>query len=276
MRIRQVIKTFVFEALQGQKQKRAEFLVKQLGGKWKGIPEIKELDKFIETVAEADPSKNGMYMQWIARMILKNPTENKVEDLPRLKGDLEHFEQLKSKLQIKDINQYKSFYDVYAAIEPLLGVSNEKSKDEVKLEKIRKDIIDVYQGPEGWIKIPTSQAAACYLGQQTRWCTAGRDHNMFNHYNNSDRLFVIYNKASKERFQLHIQSGQFADVTDRTKPMSDVPEWARRPIIDWYKKNNPNLNLKHLMTFYSFGDEEAAKGTDHEELFNLMKQYGVL
>jgi hypothetical protein len=101
---------------------------------------------------------------------------------------------------------------------------------------------------------------------------------MFDHYNKSDVLFVIYDSEHKSRHQLHLTSGQFADVTDKSQPMKNVPKWAHKPIIAWYKKNNPDLNIKQLMTLSGFGEEGQGleKGTAHEELFSLMKQYGVM
>jgi hypothetical protein len=148
-------------------------------------------------------------------------------------------------------------------------------RDDKKLAAVKGEITTVYTGPEGWIRIPTTKKAAQFLGQSTRWCTSASANNMFDYYNKSDSLFVIYDKASKTRHQLHIDSGQFADTADKNQGMNSVPQWARQPIVNWYKENNPQLSLKQLMSLSSFTDENLAAGSDHEDLLALMKQYGV-
>jgi hypothetical protein len=272
----------LFEDLQGQKQKRLEFLLKTYENSWKGVPgfEKKDLKKFIEYVGEKiDPSHNGAYMQWIVSRVVKDPHENKPEDLERLKSDILEFEKHKSEIQNKDINSYKTFYQLFQVVDPFLKrAPTADEKEEEKEKKIKKEgIVDVYNGPEGWIKIPTTKEASCILGRNTRWCTAAeRSANMFHTYNKRDWLLIIYDKHTKKRLQLHIQDGALADETDRHMGMDKLPEWARQPIIDWYKKNQKKLGLKHIFTFAGMGDTEAAKGTPHEEVVELMKKYGVV
>lgn len=276
----------LLEELSAQKQKRADFIKKTLGSRWNSVQGYDDLDAFIERLAEVDPSPNGQFMPWLAKLIIQAPETNRPEDLARVADDLKKWEQYKSQLAVKDINAYKSFQSVYDAIAPFLK-PRKKTKDELakdreqaKLAKIRDDVITVYQGPEGWVRIPMSQAAACYLGQQTRWCTASRNNNMFDHYNKSDRMFVVYDKASKERFQLHIESGQFADASDTMIGMDAVPKWAQPHIIEWYKRNNPDLSLAHLMVLGKMSADAVSSGlvsADHEhaDLLNLMNKYGV-
>src|SRR5271167_2344261 len=168
----------LLEDLQGQKQKRLEFLEKTYGGKWKGLEGYDDIKKFLEKLGEVDPSHNGAYMQWMAKLMINSPHENKVEDLYKVKDDLVEFEKNKAKITNKDINAYKNFQELFTVIEPFTK-PKEKSKEELAAEKdeaaraaIRKDIETVYDGTEGWVKIPTTKKASQYLGQLTRWCTA--------------------------------------------------------------------------------------------------------
>jgi hypothetical protein len=275
---------FLMEELEGQKAQRAEFIKKNyLKNEWPkdGYLGFEKADDFIEKVGEVDPSRNGMYMPWLAKMIIGSPTENRIEDLDRAGEDLRHFEQFKRQIERKDINQYKSFQDLYDVIAPFLVPremtqdEKEKAKQQGQLEKVKKDIITVYNGPEGWIRIPTTRDAAIFLGQNTRWCTSARGNNMFAHYAKSDSLFVVYDKETKARSQLHIDSGQFAGEDDRNKGLKAVPKWAQQPIVDWYKANNPNMSIRHIMALTNYSDENLAAGTKHEDLINLMKKYNV-
>lgn len=272
----------LLEELEGQKAQRAEFIKTKLGDKLKPAIRGMSIDQFLEKLGEVDPSINGMYMPWMAKLVATDSVENKIEDLDRVGQDLEAFELHKRRIANKDINAYKSFNELYDVIAPLLvpvalsKEDKEKEKEKAKLEKMKADIITVYNGPEGWIRIPTTEETASFLGQGTRWCTAAtRGNNMFHHYNNKDNLFVMYSKEDKTRHQLHINDGQFAREDDRNIGIGAVPQWARAPIVDYYKANNPQLSLKQIMNLSGWTEENLAAGTDHEDLINLMKFYNV-
>jgi hypothetical protein len=74
---------------------------------------------------------------------------------------------------------------------------------------------------------------------------------------------------------LHIDSGQLAQEDDRNVGVNSIPDWAKKPIVDFYKKNNPQLSMKQIMTLGNWTDENLAAGTPVEDLMALMKQYGV-
>jgi hypothetical protein len=263
------------------KEQRAKFILDKMGTAWQGLPGYTDINSFVEKVAQIDPTAKGIYMPWIARLAISNPTENRAEDLDRVGNDLNEFERFKSRIANKDINSYKSFDQLFSAIEPFLvkkaPTAAEKAaiRDAAKLAKIKDQIVTVFMGSPGWIRIPTTKAAAQFLGQGTRWCTAATNMNMFDHYNQNDVMFVIYDKQSKKRSQLHIQSGQFANEADKNMGVDSVPEWARQPIVDYYKATNPQLTFKQIMGLNKFTDENLAAGTEHEDILNLMKQYGV-
>lgn len=263
------------------KDQRAKFILDKFGPAWQGLPGYSSIEQFIQKVATSDPTAKGVYMPWIARLAIQKPELNRAEDLDRVGNDLRAFEQFKPKIANKDINAYKSFDELYNVIEPFLvkrpPTPEEKkaARDAAKLAKVKGGIIDVYQGAEGWVKVPTTKDAAKFLGQNTRWCTAAGSNNMFDNYNSRDRLFVIYDKASKKRFQLHIEDGQFANEADKNQGVDKVPMWARQPIVDYYKKTNGQLTFKQIMNLNKFTEENLAAGTDHEDILALMKQYGV-
>lgn len=263
------------------KEQRAKFILDKMGPQWQGLNGYDTIQHFLEKVAQVDPTPKGIYMPWIARLAIAKPEENRSEDLDRLGGDLEAFEKFKPKIANKDINAYKSFDELYSTVEPFLvkrpPTPEEKAaaRDAAKLAKVKGGIIDVFQSSEGWVKIPTTKDAAKFLGQNTRWCTAAGSNNMFDSYNSRDRLFVIYDKASKKRYQLHINDGQFANEADKNQGVDKVPLWCRQAIVDYYKKTNEQLTFKQIMNLNRFTDENLGAGTDHEDILALMKQYGV-
>jgi len=305
MRLLDIFESFyLLEDLEGQKAQRGQFLKDKYGKDFKGLPGYgpDDLDKLIEKIGEVDPTRNGAYMQWIGRLALTKPGENRTEDLDRVGQDLQNFEQFKARIANKDINAYKSFNQLYDITEPFTRpqekTKDDKAKDKeaAEIAKLKNEIITVYNGPEGWIRIPKTQAAATYLGKGTRWCTAATGNNMFNHYNRDDNLFVVHDKAQSKvyrefmanpanagkpkphngMYQLHIESGQFASDDDRNQGTSSVPPWARTPILEYYKANNPNLSWKQIMTLSTFGDENLAVGTKHEGVINLFSLFDAI
>lgn len=278
MKILEIAPLWLYEDIEGPKANRAEFIKQRIGNKWRGLPGYKDLDALLEKLAAVDPSRNGVYMPWMAQMLISNPNQNRAEDLDRVGGDLQMFERFKSRIQNKDINSYRSFDELYNVIEPLQtqsAVDPDKEAHKAEIERIKADIETVYSGPEGWIRIPKTEEAACFLGQNTRWCTASKRSNMFHYYAKDDWLFIIYDKDTKKRTQLHISSNQFADEADRNQGLKTLPEWARPPILAYYTKNKENLSFKQMMGVSSMGGENLAKGTKHEALLDLMAQYGV-
>ena len=266
--------------LESQKDDRAEFIRAQLSSKLSFVTQ--DVDGLIEKIANTDPTPNGALMPWIARLIAKNPDQNKIEDLPRLAQDLVNFQTHKKNIENKDINGYKTFDAVYDAVAPFM-VKRKKTKDEMsadrqaaKIAKYKSEIETVYNGPEGWIRIPHSKGAAQFLGQGTRWCTSAKCNNMYDSYSSRDKLFIVFDKKTKERFQLHIESGAYADSADKMKGLDALPVWARPAVIQWYKENQKDLSFKHIMSLGKLGaDVKDLGASEHSELLDLMSQYGV-
>jgi hypothetical protein len=285
--LKEFIDAMLNEEIVGHKANRAQFIKTKLEPVWDklpghpGLPGYPDIDKWLEKLAEVDPSLKGIYMGWLGTLAVKDPVNNKMEDIDRVGEDLRAFEANKARIANKDINQYKSFQDLYDVIAPFLTPREQtpdeiaKAKDAEKLAAIKDQIITVYNGPEGWIRIPKSIESAKFLGQNTRWCTSAEKNNYFDYYNKSDVLLVIYDKSTKARTQLHIDSGQFCDELDRNQGMNKVPEWVWNPIIAWYKANNPNLSIKHLMALGVHSEENLAAGTVHSDLIDLMRTYGL-
>lgn len=263
----------LYEDLPAGLEKRAEFIKQQMGQKLEPI--VGDVDAFIEKLADTDPSPKGNLMPWMARLVAKDPTANKVEDLPRLKKDLEKFMKHRNQIENKDVNAYKTFQSIYDAIKPFGNKKTKKELASAKLEKLRDQLDTVYAGNEGWIRIPLTKAASCYLGQGTRWCTSARNNNMFDYYNKTDRLFVIFDRASGNRTQMHLPSNSHMDTADEPVGFDSIPDWAKPKIIDWYKSQGRDLGLSHAMKLKKLGANPAELTTDHDELFDLMSKYGV-
>jgi hypothetical protein len=63
------------------------------------------------------------------------------------------------------------------------------------------------------------EAAAKYYGQNTKWCTAAREHSMYTYYAKKGEMYVLIPKHAEhagEKYQLHFAADQYTDEQDRT------------------------------------------------------------
>lgn len=163
--------------------------------------------ELIDHFANHDPTKNKQYTQW---MINRYKEKNfRQEDLGRVKQALADFHQHKGKLEKKDINQYKKVSAVEDAVEPHLGtVSKKQEKAQIKHEGA--ELIHDHDGVT--VHQLKTKEAACHYGAGTKWCTAAKNNNMFDHYNKDGPLHVIQHQGRK--YQFHNHSNQFMDEKD--------------------------------------------------------------
>lgn len=149
------------------------------------------------------------YLVWLARQYIG--LAFKMEDRFQVQEDLELFERVKSRLEIKDIGQYtlpglRAALRPYREVEVLSGGETERRAKAGAEKLYDQDGILILQ-------IKTKEAAM-YYGANTRWCTAAKQHNMFDQYNKDGPLFVLIDKKKNKKYQWHIPSGQLMNEED--------------------------------------------------------------
>ena len=114
----------------------------------------------------------------------------------KIKDTLKKFVSIGPNLQIKDINQYKTFAELYSAIEEY----------ETRIRRTVKSIEGadiVFENDQFTVVAPLTTTASCYYGAGTKWCTASSaDNTHFNNYMKDGKLFYILDKtkATSDRF----------------------------------------------------------------------------
>jgi hypothetical protein len=162
-----------------------------------------------------DPTKQKKYTQALARMYANGLI--KWEDIGSTMRDyLTKFTKLALKKKLNpehtDFNRFKDLKSFYDAVDTYPDPEEDqevKDKGEAK---------EVFNNGEVRIIRPDNEQAACYYGQGTRWCTAARDHNMFDRYNTDGPMYIILPKNPKhdgEKYQFHPMSDQYMDEKDR-------------------------------------------------------------
>src|SRR5690606_25660516 len=97
-----------------------------------------------------------------------------------------------------------------------------------------------------------TEEQACYFGKGTRWCTAAKENNMFSHYNEQGKLYVIVDKIRpKTRYQLHHGEGvtQIMDIHDDPVGLKELSSaypqiFSENYVNFYYKKIYFNYNRK--------------------------------
>jgi hypothetical protein len=219
--------------------------------------EDKDSDKeFYEKVIKLDPTfksqidKLGEYTKWLFRKdnvdILKNTKE---EDFYKIKNDLEFFTKLKTRgvlpLEKRDINKF-DIDELATYIFDIQKKSQDYRSNAEKEKEIKKEV-NRFELENYIIVIPKTEEAACYYGAGTRWCTAAKGNNYFNHYNNQGPLYILISKQDpSEKYQFHFESNQFMDSSDDSIDLAEFMS-DNQDVYEFFGRNR----FSNFITFNS-------------------------
>ena len=208
-------------------------LVKQ----WMGLPQ--EADK---EYAYGSPDW-GVALERLQNLFM--------EDLYKTTEDLEKFHHLKKTKKYKgqkDIGQIKSVADLYDNVKDYKVSKDELTK--TKAERLRDDVEKVYEDDKWRILIPKSKEASChYGGGDTRWCTASKSSNYYDHYSKQGPLYMMMYKedagkspSENRSHQFHFESNSFYNAEDRGIDLG--PFFATYPELKPFFKDKFSSYLK--------------------------------
>ena len=198
---------------------------------------------------------------------------DKIEDFQKLPDLLSKFVKLAKDIK-QPITNFKSVADLASAIR----ASEEKDisvdeKAEANYKIFRDAITDglkvVYQDNDWVIGIPeTYEASSHFKKPVTDWCTAYPD--MYEEYLNEfgGKYYIHLNKHTGDLYQLHVESNQFKDASDRE---IDRDEFA---------KENPQLKAFYdkiiPISYYRFWSLHSKLPTESEKLAAIEREGYVI
>jgi hypothetical protein len=224
------------------------------------------IDRTLIAIEDIDPTRNKEYSQWLARVYSKGGL--KIEDMNR-HNLLFYYNKAKRRGMIKpehaDINKFKSYKEFEDTIFPYnLAEKFREANEKKDVDKGTSNV--VYNDANVRIVVPEDEAAACYYGRGTRWCTAGDKYNQFDNYNSSGKLYIMLPKSPTypgEKYQLHFPDTQFMDPKD--DPVS--PMWLltqRFPnTFEFFNKQEPEIQSSIW----------AASSEDIDNVWGKLKEY---
>jgi hypothetical protein len=185
----------------------------------------------VRDLSEMDPTPNNKLLQWVVKRYLKG--DFKVEDAPDVKNTLSQFVEKQRSLDKKDINQYPSLADLSTAVGTAVDVT---SKRQQKIQTKHEGIDVVKKGSDGILIHVKTEAASCYYGKGTKWCTAATESkNYFNDYNSRGEVYIFLAKdGRKYQFFVSDDADVFEFSNENNNP-ADVPALKKNyPTARWY------------------------------------------
>jgi hypothetical protein len=217
------------------------------------------LISIMQAIEACDPTKNKEYTVFLAKMYAQGGWGAKIEDLEsKIKPALTKFHTLKLKKKLpsprNDIMRYADLADFVAVMDEYEDPGEKKG-----LEK--GDAYTAFENDQVRIVVPNDQAAACYYGQGTRWCTAStQGTNYFNHYHKDGQMYILLPKQPKhagEKYQLHFPSEQFMDEEDRpVENIVNLLEHRFGNLVPFFKEEMPEY---YINEWIMFADDEDLK-----------------
>lgn len=202
------------------------------------------INHVIEQLQGADPTKNNQYMIWLIREFIKGV---KLEDLMSRGADaLADFVAMrkanKVPAEMADIGRLS-----FTQLEDLTANYQANATPVSKVEPSRGKYETIHRGEDCLIIHPQDIQAAIFYGQGTKWCTAARNNNMFNSYNQSGPLYIIIPKEPKyngEKYQIHLATEQYMNEKDKKVDIAELI--CRFPVI---ADVCPDENFKSIAIF---------------------------
>jgi hypothetical protein len=151
-----------------------------------------KLDAIIKMVNEIP--NGSKFLTFLGRVLPQTVPDGLLDE--KVKDTLKKFVSIGPNLQIKDINQYKTFAELYSAIQEY----------ETRIRRTVKSVEGadiVFEDDQFTVVAPLTTTASCYYGAGTKWCTASSaDNTHFNNYMKDGKLFYILDKTkpTSDRF----------------------------------------------------------------------------
>lgn len=141
-----------------------------------------------------DVPGGNKFLTFLGKVLPNTVSQGILDDT--VKPILKKFVAIGSNLEIKDINQYKTFAELNDAIN--------QYENRIRREVQTIEGADlVYEDERFTVVAPLTTKASCYYGAGTKWCTASSaDNTHFNNYMNEGKLFYFIDKTkpTSDRF----------------------------------------------------------------------------
>ena len=177
-------------------------------------------DSIFRSIIESDPTFNpqkpdkmGKYGKWLLNLYRDGNLNE--EDLSKVKEYLSTFIKFYNRIENKDINSIKSLPQLYDIVKPFIENPEQSTSHQDEVRKLKEGAEKVYEDGTWLVVVPHTQETSCYYGKHTKWCTAAKNNNMFDKYNEKGNLYININKKTGKKYQFHFESDSYMNELDR-------------------------------------------------------------
>jgi hypothetical protein len=209
---------------------------------------------------------NHKYTDFVLRII--NPkTDDVAWWAETIIEELKMFDKYQNQFEKKDINQYKSYYELENAVDSFRQKEKEK--------ELEKQVDKIYEDGKFMVVKPKSEEASCKYGSNTKWCVTSKGSSHFSRYTSGRQaLYFIINKVNstnKNYSKVAVHFDEAGDIRywdtldiplDRRE--SDILEYAFPEMIesikdDHKKTSASNIDIYLKQSFNSNGQTTSIK-----------------
>lgn len=202
------------------------------------------INEILGVIESADPTPHKEYTQWLARQYASGTVQ--MEDLLSNGTDwLQDYHAMKLKKilpqEYRDINKY-----TFLQLGDIVNVREFQDKLETQGVEHKGKSETILDNDQVRIIVPHDKESACYYGRGSRWCTAARNNNMFDHYNKQGDMYILIPKHPEhegEKYQLHFKSSQFMNEAD--EPIENVYQFMTTrfgDLLPFFREKDPEIN----------------------------------
>ena len=194
----------------------------------------------------------------------------------------------------KDIMRFKTLDELRTVVNDYYNKAEENDREQLEQKGKAREVLDTE-----YVRVvsPRDEEAAIYYGQGTKWCTAARNNNMFDYYDDRGPLYIIIPKNPayvREKYQFHVDTESYMNeldreidlywfFTERFKDDSTLYDFFNRQIeFDQLIGFVPPETLKRaaLEVFYIIKDIYSKLlyfTSQHADdaIYNLIEEYGL-
>lgn len=119
---------------------------------------------------------------------------------------------------------------------------SKRSKTSLAQKRLREDGEDdavvVLRTQNYTVYQPTSEIGSNFYGRNTKWCTAADKNNMFCHYNEKGKFYIIQNQDNPtDKYQYHPNDMQFKNSHDHPVSAEEVRRlFQDKQLKEWFKQ----------------------------------------
>jgi len=186
------------------------------------------IEELFNKIAEADPSPQKKFTQWLITLYLKNGMT--LNELPQatelIKNFIEYGKQIPA--DKRNIASYKTLQDLSDMLEPIMAqgkeISGKEKERRLGMEMHKPEHSEtIYNSPTIKVVIPKTKEASIYFGRNTKWCTSGTEYtNSFRTYNRQGKLYIALLKKAGHAFQIHFATNECKNELNIDVPFPSV------------------------------------------------------